>query len=64
MLRTFTGNTLELAALAARLLGWTPATFWTATPAELAACLGPGKAGAAPPSRSEIDRMIERDRNE
>ena len=49
--------------MAARLLGWTPDTFWNATPAELAASIGPVEQADAPPSRDEIAAMIERDRN-
>ena len=30
----------RLSGAAARVLGWTPATFWAATPAELASALG------------------------
>jgi uncharacterized phage protein (TIGR02216 family) len=36
----FGPRALLLAGLAARVLGWRPAEFWTATPAELAAALG------------------------
>lgn len=54
----------RLAGLAARVLGWRPAEFWNATPAELALSLAPVEtAGASPPSRSEIAAMIERDRD-
>lgn len=37
---SFAAGALGLAGVSARLLGWTPDTFWAATPAELAACLG------------------------
>jgi hypothetical protein len=52
----------RLAGQAAVLIGWTPATFWAATPEELAAIV----AAAAPPSAGGIDRstvtaMMERD---
>jgi hypothetical protein len=36
---TFGERASQLAGLAARLLGWLPAEFWHATPAELAAAL-------------------------
>ncbi|MDT7934208.1 MAG: phage tail assembly chaperone [Sphingomonadaceae bacterium] len=36
----FGPRALLLAGLAARVLGWRPAEFWAATPAELAAALG------------------------
>ena len=43
-------------ALAARLLGWRPADFWDATPAELAASLADRHdTAAAPLSRAELD---------
>lgn len=46
--------------LAARLLGWKPADFWAATPAELMAALAPP---AADPSlgRADLERMMEHD---
>ena len=49
-----------LAGLAARLLGWRPAEFWAATPAELAAALGPPVA-AAPLARTDLNRLMELD---
>ena len=55
---------LRLAGLAARLLGWRPAEFWAATPAELAAALAPPDAPAdAPPplGRDELTRLMEQD---
>jgi len=50
-------------ALAARLLGWRPAEFWAATPAELAMALAAPEDSATPPppSREMIARMMERD---
>lgn len=63
MAEDFSGSAVRLAGLAARLLGWTPDTFWNATPAELAASIGPSGQADAPPSRDEIAAMIERDRN-
>lgn len=52
----------RLAGQAALLIGWTPETFWTATPAELAAIV----MAAAPAPADGIDRttitaMMERD---
>jgi hypothetical protein len=55
---------LGLAGLAARLLGWRPAEFWAATPAELAAALAPPDALAAalaPLGRDELTRLMEQD---
>lgn len=52
----------RLSALAARMLGWRPAEFWAATPAELAAILAPEPGPAARPlSRAEMNRMMERE---
>ncbi len=49
-----------LAGLAARMLGWRPDEFWSATPAELAAALSPPVAGV-PLGRPELDRLMEDD---
>ena len=52
----------RLAGLIPRLLGWRPADFWEATPAELAAILSADEAGGGEPlSRSELDRLLERE---
>lgn len=50
-------------ALAAQLLGWRPAEFWTATPAELAMALAPIEdlAATLPPTHDTIARLLERD---
>jgi|JI10StandDraft_1071094.scaffolds.fasta_scaffold66393_2 hypothetical protein len=50
-----------LAGLAARLLGWRPAEFWGATPAELAAILAPTSSDAGPLSRTDLNRLMERE---
>jgi hypothetical protein len=52
--------------LAARLLGWRPSEFWSATPAELAMALSAPDDLAAPPppSRELIAHMMECDRHE
>ena len=60
---TFSGNARTLAGLSARALGWTPDTFWNATPEELAASFGTEDASASPPTRAEIAALIERDAN-
>jgi uncharacterized phage protein (TIGR02216 family) len=41
------------------VIGWTPATFWSATPRELAAALE-GRFGraAAPANRAGLDRLM------
>jgi hypothetical protein len=41
MSETFGPGAGRLGGLAARLLGWRPHEFWSATPAELAAVLAP-----------------------
>jgi len=58
----FGDSALHLAGLLPRLLGWRPAEFWSATPAELAAILTPAaKAAGEPLSRREFDTLMERD---
>ena len=59
----FGAGAQRLAGLAARALGWRPAEFWTATPAELAAALTPvdGTPTLAPLSRDEFNRLMEQD---
>ncbi|MFN3470698.1 MAG: phage tail assembly chaperone [Novosphingobium sp.] len=53
----------RLSGHAALLLGWTPDTFWAATPEELATIMMALRApeGAAV-DRSTIDRLMEQDR--
>ena len=61
---TFAETAARLAGIAARLLGWRPAEFWSATPAELALCLAdPSTPAGEPLSREAIRRMMERDEN-
>lgn len=57
----FAPGALQLAGLAARLLGWRPHEFWTATPAELATVLAPPGAAPTTLSRSDLSRMMEHD---
>ncbi len=57
----FAPGTVRLAGLAARLLGWRPAEFWAATPAELACALAPPAADGNILSRSDLNRMMERE---
>lgn len=52
---------LRLYGVAARLLGWKPDGFWSATPAELAAALAPPPGDAPALDRTELNRMMERD---
>ncbi len=58
---TFARSAARLAGLAARALGWRPSEFWAATPAELALSLGTEDAAGAPPSRVELNTLIERE---
>ena len=54
----FCEQAVRLFPLAARALGWTPDTFWAATPADLALALTePGTAGAGL-TRAEFDRLL------
>ena len=61
MSERFGGAALALCALAARALGWRPAEFWAATPAELAACLADPAAPPAPLARADFDRLMKGD---
>lgn len=60
---TFQQAAARLAGLAAQVLGWRPGEFWAATPAELALSLGSGEPECAPPSRAEINALMERERH-
>lgn len=54
----------RLSGAAARLLGWRPAEFWAATPAELAAALAPPDAATpivSPLGRDDLTRLMEQD---
>ncbi len=55
----FGARALTLLPLAARALGWTPDTFWAATPADLAAALSDPAAPPAPLTRADLDRILE-----
>ncbi len=63
MTDTFGDAAARWCALAARFLGWRPAEFWAATPAELAMALAAPDDPSAPlpPSPETIARMMERD---
>lgn len=56
---TFAATAARLAGLAARVLGWRPGEFWTATPAELALSLGSEEPIESPPTRAELMTLIE-----
>ncbi len=61
MTDTFGRSAQLLAGHMARLLGWRPDEFWRATPAELAAVLGPPDPNARPLDRATFDQLMERD---
>lgn len=61
MSETVGASALRLCALAARALGWRPHEFWTATPAELAACLADPTPPPAPLGRDDLERLMEID---
>jgi hypothetical protein len=63
---TFAACAARWCSLSARLLGWRPGEFWSATPAELAMALAAPDDPACPPppSREMIARMMERDADE
>lgn len=64
MKERFADGAARLAGLVPRLLGWRPAEFWDATPAELAAILTPDDDGADRPlSRTELNVLMERERD-
>lgn len=66
MTAAFSEGAARCCAIAVRLLGWRPAEFWAATPAELAMALSASEdlASLAPPSPETIARMMERDAHE
>jgi hypothetical protein len=63
MNESFAATARRWNTLAARLLGWRPDDFWSATPAELVMALAePGEVAAnMPPSRELIAQMMERE---
>ncbi len=67
MSESFAGLSRRLAGLAGCLLGWRPAEFWQATPAELAGILEilrqarDERGWADPLSRAELTALMERD---
>ncbi|MBU7579713.1 MAG: phage tail assembly chaperone [Porphyrobacter sp.] len=63
----FSDAALEWGVHAAHILGWRPAEFWSATPAELAMALSVPQElshSPSPPSREAIARMMERDKHD
>lgn len=58
----FAPNAARLAGLAGAILGWHPAEFWVATPAELATiidALGARNPQSDPPTASAIAQLME-----
>ena len=57
---TFAGSATRLAGQAGAVLGWSPAAFWAATPAELAVVVAAltGEA-TAPPDAATIAKLRE-----
>lgn len=49
----------ELAGFAASSLGWRPAEFWDATPAELSSALGFDRHSDEQMDRGEMDRLLQ-----
>lgn len=60
---SFADDAHHAAALAARLLGWRPAEFWSATPAELATALTDPFANRAHMDRTQLEHMLEAERH-
>jgi hypothetical protein len=58
---TFADRARRLAGLAGVAFGWTPGTFWNATPAELAALVAAlrGETPGDPPDAAVIARLKE-----
>ncbi|RDC61009.1 hypothetical protein HME9302_02226 [Alteripontixanthobacter maritimus] len=57
----FAPGTLRLAGLAARALGWRPAEFWQATPAELLTAIAPMQSAPDFISRADLERLLQQD---
>ena len=57
----FSDAAVRLAGIAGALLGWRPADFWAATPAELAAIVAAlaGDASAPPADAADLARLTE-----
>jgi len=60
----FGPGSLRLCAVAAQLLGWRPDEFWLATPAELFAALMPPDPQGGALTRTDLNRLMERDHAE
>lgn len=60
MTGTFGEAAERLSGAAAMLLGWRPAEFWRATPAELTSMLQQGGAVADGPDRDMLEQLCRR----
>ena len=58
MTEDFGAAATRLAGLAGLLFGWMPDTFWTATPAELAALAGAAAGDAVDPADRSLTAML------
>lgn len=59
--RRFGPDAARLCGLAAQLLGWRPAEFWLASPAELTAALAPFAPADSVLTRTDLNRLMERE---
>lgn len=57
---TFVEVSLRCWGVAAKVLGWRPAEFWVATPAELLASLAVEDAGVEPVASELLDELRQR----
>ena len=61
---TFAETARQLAGTLCRLLGWRPADFWAATPAEIASILRTDDSDPGTSlSRGELEALMEQDGN-
>ena len=51
----------RLAAFAAQALGWTPETFWSATPTDLSLAATKPTAPVAPVTREDLENLMKDD---
>lgn len=64
MTQNFADAVPAICGLAAQLLNWRPAEFWTATPTELAMALSDPKDQAISPcTREQLNMMMEAENN-
>jgi uncharacterized phage protein (TIGR02216 family) len=56
----FGDSARRLAGVAAQWLGWTPETFWNATPTELSDALALPCEVGGPPEQATIDALMKR----